>query len=99
MSDPVTIERKDLFALVDRITDRAISETLKAVGMKGKDVDPSISQNAAVKLLKDSGSKRGLPALRKAMFDGRVRWEKKGMENARGRIYVKTKDVLKLINQ
>jgi hypothetical protein len=96
MDDPIIIERKELYAIVDR----AIIETLKSLGLKPKDYDPSITQNAAVKLMKESGCRKGLPSLRRAMFEGRVRWEHvKKTPESRGMIYVKKKDVLKLINQ
>jgi hypothetical protein len=95
MTDPIIIERQELVLIVDR----AVMATLQAVGLKPKDCDPSITQNSAVKLMKNAGIRKGLPSLRKAMFEGRVRWEKKEMNNPRGRVMVKQKDVLKLINQ
>lgn len=97
MSDPITIERSDLFALVDRVAGKAIDETLKAVGIKAKDLDPSITQNQAVKMLKEHNI--GIQSLRSAMFAGRVRWERTDMNRPHSRIKVKLKDVLKLINK
>lgn len=95
MSDPIVVDRQELIQWGENL----IIQTLQAVGIKPKDIDPSITQNAAVKLMKQAGIRKGLPSLRRAMFEGRVRWEKKDMGNPRGRVYVKQKDVLKLINQ
>lgn len=107
MSDPVIIERKDLEALAEMIanrvagsaTEKAIDATLKAVGIRGKDIDPWISQNEAVIMLKDSPVRIGLPGLKKASLNGRVRCKRENMDKKRASVYYKKRDILKLINK
>jgi hypothetical protein len=98
MAEPILLSHEELEFIAERMAAKAVSQILASIGIKPKDVDPSITQNAAVKLMKDAGVRKGLPSLRRAMFEGRVRWEKKDFNNPRGRVYVKQKDVLKLIN-
>jgi hypothetical protein len=100
MSDPIVMERKDLLDLLDLTVHASISETFKILGIKPKDIDPFITQNAAVKLLKESKVRKGLPSLHKAMFtDKTVRYRCDDITNPYSRKWVSKKDVLKLANQ
>lgn len=87
MNDPITIERSDLYDIVDR----AIDQTLVELGIKRKVFNPYMSQNQAAKLI---GRKR----LQTAMEKGLVEWRKPDNDKQTGRIYISRKDVQKLLN-
>jgi hypothetical protein len=92
MSDPVIISREDLFALGDRIAEKAITETLRELGIKPRDFNPRISFNQACKLV----SRADLEA---AMREGRIAFKKRDANKRNSTIDLSRKDVLKLTKE
>lgn len=91
MNDPITIEREELIDIVDRAIDRAIVQTLKELGIKHKTFNPWMSQAEAARLI-------GFYVLQRAMKQGLVEWRKPSMDKSNSRIYIRRKDVEKILN-
>jgi hypothetical protein len=87
MNDPITIEREELIDIVDRAIDRTLTE----LGIKRKILNPWMSQNQASKLV-------GRRRIERAMEQGLVEWHKPNMDKIKGRIYIRRKDVEKILN-
>jgi hypothetical protein len=86
MSTTITIDSSELRNIVAL----SVSQTLKELGIKARDISPWISQNQAAKLM-------GFKRLQTAMSRGLVEWKKPDMDNPRGRVYILRRDVEKLI--
>ena len=88
MTDPIIIEREELYAIVDR----AIAMTLIELGIKPKKISPWMSQNKATHYV-------GRVRLYNAMQNGTVKWKKQDMNNPRSRVWILKKDIDKLIRE
>ena len=87
MTDPITIERSQLQDIVDR----AITRTLTDLGIRARDITPWITKNRASKLI-------GRVRLETAMEKGLVEWRKDDIRRPHSRVWIRKKDLDKLIN-
>lgn len=87
MTDPITIERSELRNMVIVIT----QEVLRELGIKVKDIKPTISQNQAHKIL-------GRAKYEKALKLGLIEIRKKPGSQI-SRVEVSRRDVEKLISK
>jgi hypothetical protein len=94
MTDPIIIERADLLQLMEEMAektaDKAVTQTLSHLGIKAKDINPWITQHAAWKLI-------GRARLNKAMQNGDVEWRKADINRPHSRVYIRRKDLEKLL--
>ena len=88
MTDPVIIERSDLYYLARQAARHAIQEMEK----DQKKWNPLISQNQAAKKL----GKGGRGKLERAMARGLVRFHKRDPEKRLGRVMVYAEDIEKI---